>query len=156
MSGMKMLIFIVFTMLLRSHYASITIPLRLYTNITTLILRPHDNHDLSTFIVFSLQPYHDLSDLTTFLLRLQHALTTTIPCSYCDLPRNNVNIVFHINTVSFLLFLIDTQSFSETTQSCYQNLRKSKGSGRGRRRDMKETNHDPELRQMSDQPIQPE
>ena len=108
MSGMKMLIFVAFTMLLRPHYASTTTLLRLYHVLTALSLRPHyAQHVLTTNIPRVIRLQHDLTPIL-LLLRLKHVLTTIILRSYWSyyVLSNNVSIVFHINTVPFLLFLI--------------------------------------------------
>ena len=161
-------------MLLRPHYASTTIPLRLYHVLTALVLRPHYAYqDLSTLITLTLRPYrvirlqHDLTTLllrlqyvlTTLLLRLQYVLTTTILRTYRDLTTLSVitstscsiSIQFH----SFYFELI--HRFLGKIQSCHQNLLEHVGVVVGVDVDAEGalivTN--PDQAEISDRPIQP-
>ena len=72
-SSMEMYIFVVFTMLLRPHYTSSTILLRLYHGLVTLFLWPHyDYHDLTALITFS----HDthIHTYTSHWLKRTHSV----------------------------------------------------------------------------------
>ena len=116
-------------------------PTRLYHVLTALILRPHYGYqNLSTLIMFLLRPYNELSDCNTILPRF-----------YCDyrmfLPRfyymyvheyrsyiilsNNVNIVFHINTVQLLLFMIKRIFLGNNTVMPPKSTKTRGNGGRG-------------------------
>ena len=126
MSGMKMLIFVAFTMLLRPHYASTTIPLRLYHVLTALILRPHYDH--TTSYPIATQSYHAS---TAIIARFYCDYTTFIPRSYYVLS-NNVNILFHIKTVPFLIFSLVRRFIGNNTVVAPKSTRRRGRGGRSR------------------------
>ena len=134
------------TIIPRSH--------RLFCDLTKMVTiplrssRPHYDH--TTIYPIASRSYHAS---TAIIARSYHDHTTIITRSYRDLTTLPA-ITSHINTVLFLLFLIDTWSLSETTQSCYQKLRKGKGGGRGRGRS--DSNESWSRKYMSDRLIQPE
>ena len=107
---------------------TITSSLRFYNDPATIIPRSHRAY-FATSLRLSRSFYAHQVLATTILrvIRLQHVLTTIIlwfiPRSYYVLSKN-VNIVFHNNTVPFLLFLINTQvsrtQYSHATK-IYQN-----------------------------------
>ena len=87
------------TIIPRSHRAYSATSLRLYRSFYAL-------HVLTTTIPRVIWLQHDL---TAIIARSYHDCTTFIPRSYYVLS-NTVNIVFPINIVPFLLFLIKTKS----------------------------------------------
>ena len=90
---------------LRSRYGYTTFSPRLFCDLTTLIkifLRSSRSHDHSTSHPIATRSYHAS---TAIIARSYHVYTSFIARSYYVLS-NNVNIVFHINIVLFLLFLI--------------------------------------------------
>ena len=82
--------------------------MRLFCDLTTLtkiFLRSSRSHyDPTTSYLIAAQSYHTS---IAIIARSYHDYTTFISRSYYVLSKN-VNIMFHINTVPFLLFLINT------------------------------------------------
>ena len=126
MSGMKMCF----------HDAKYyVLSIRFYKDPATIIPRSHSAYSATSLrLSRSFYALHVLTTTIPRVIRLQHDLTAIIARSYHDyttfIPRsyyvlsNTVNIVFHINIVPFLLFLIKTEisrkQYSHATK-IYQN-----------------------------------
>ena len=100
--------YVLITLLQRSRYDYTTFSPRLFWDPTTFIkifLRSSRSHyDHTTNYSIATRSYHASSAI---IARPYHDYITFIPRSYYVLS-NNVNIVFNINIVPFLLFLIYT------------------------------------------------